>query len=348
MNTRSILTIIISGALVLASCKKKKSDVPTLAPVAKKVYTVGYEQNSAGFYIGRYWVDTTATIISVSGSDVVLHDIEVVGTDIYVFGEVEPHGGGSRKISIWKNGAVLYDNIAVGNFRPQKRTLVVNGSDIYLCGETYSATAPTQQPSVWKNGTVTILPHSLVYSYATNIFVEGSNVYVLGRDYSATQETTVLWKNGVREVLTECEQGEAVFAMGSDVYVAGNDINSKPAYWKNGAKTLLPISANSDAQCSGIKVVGTDIYVSGTESLPGGYDAVIYWKNGNKVTLSNTASNLNAESFGIDVDENNVYVCGYVERNSAGDYSAAYWKNGVLINLTPASTNAELYSILVK
>ncbi len=348
MNTRSILAIVISGALLFASCKKKKDDMPGLPPVAKKVYAVGYEESSAGYYIGKYWVDTTATTISVSGSDVILYDIEVVGTDIYVFGQVDPQGSGVRKMSIWKNGVVLFDNVAVNNFSPLRKTMVVNGSDIYLCGQTYTSSSAPQQPSVWKNGTVTILPYSLTYSYATNIFVEGSNVYVLGRDYNSTQENIVVWKNGVREVLAECEQGQAIFIAGTDVYVAGNDINSKPAYWKNGVKTLLPIPSTSEAECSGIKVVGTDVYVSGNESIQNGTDIVVYWKNGIKTTLQTASANFNAESYGIEIDENNVYVYGYVERNSNGDYCAAYWKNGTLTNLTPTSTSAELYSILVK
>ncbi len=347
MNTKSVLTIIISGAILFAACKKKKGDVPTLAPVAKKVYAVGYEQNSTGPYLGKYWVDTALTTISVSGSDVILFDVEVVGTDVYLFGEVEPQAG-ARKMSIWKNGTILYDNVSVNNFSPFRKTMVVNGTDIYLCGESFSTSAPTQRASIWKNGVVTNLPQNLSYSYASNIFVEGSNVYVLGRDYSSTQESIVVWKNGMREVLTECEQGQAIFAVGSDVYVAGNDINSKPAYWKNGVKTLLPIPSTSEAECSGIKVVGTDVYVSGNESIQNGTDIVVYWKNGIRTTLQTASANFNAESYGIEIDENNVYVYGYVERNSNGDYCAAYWKNGTLTNLTPTSTSGELFSVVVK
>lgn len=348
MNTKSILTIIISTALIISSCKTKKSDLPNILPIAKKVYVAGYEQNSAGYYVGKYWVDTTLTSIAVAGSDVLLYDIEVSGTDVYVFGQVDPQTSGQRKYSIWKNGSILYDNVASANFNPSGTSLVVSGSDLYLCGESYSATAPTQRAAVWKNGTVTILPQNLAYSYATNIFVDGSVVYVLGRDYSSTQEVAVIWKNGVREVITGCEQAISVFVTGTDVYIAGNDTESNAAYWKNGVKTILPVSATSDASSTGIKVVGTDIYVSGVENLATGVDVAIYWKNSVKTTLATIGSGFNSESFGIDVEGNNVYVCGWVERNTAGDYSAAIWKNAVLTNLTPGSSYAEALSVIVK
>lgn len=348
MYTKSFLSIVLTVGLLVASCKKKKEDVITLPPVAKKVYAAGYEANSAGFYVGKYWVDTTSITIAVPGSDVVLYDIEVSGTDVYVLGVVDPQSNGPRKYSIWKNGTVLHDNVAASDFRPFTKSMVISGSDIYLCGESYSTTAPIQRPAVWKNGIVTVLPQNLSYSYATNIFVEGSNVFVLGKDYSSTQESVVVWKNGVREVVSTCENGQSIFVLGTDVYVAGTDLDSKPAYWKNGVKTLLPLSSTSGADCHGIKVVGSDVYVSGTESLQTGYNVAVYWKNGNKTTIQPLSPTLNAESFGIDVDDNNVYLCGYVERNNAGDFSAAYWKNGVLTNLTPTSSSAELYAILVK
>lgn len=348
MNTKLILSVIFSTALIISSCKKKKGDVPDTPPAAKKVYVAGYEQNSAGFYVGKYWVDTTLTSIAVAGSDVELYDIEVFGADVYVFGQVDPQASGQRKYSIWKNGSILYDNVASANFNPSGTSLVVSGSDIYLCGESYSATAPTQRPAVWKNGTVTILPQSLAYSYATNIFVDGSVVYVLGRDYNSTQEVAVLWKNGVREVIAGCEQASSIFVTGTDVYVAGNDTESNAAYWKNGTKTVLPVPTTSNASSTGIKVIGTDVYVSGVESLATGVDVAVYWKNGIRTPLATAGSGFNSESFGIDVEGNNVYVCGWVERNAAGDYSAAIWKNAVLINLTPASSYAEALSVVVK
>jgi hypothetical protein len=348
MNTKSVLSIIIVIAVLIASCKKKKEDVTVNPPPAvKKVYVTGYEQNSSGFYIGKYWVDSIATMLAVAGSDVTLTDVEVSGSDVYILGIVDPQSSGTRKYTIWKNGTIIYDNIAANNFRPFTKSIIVKGSDIYVCGESTSSTAPIQRPAYWKNGTVTILPQSLSYSYATDIFVDGSNVYVLGRDYSPTQEAIVVWTNGTREVINGCIDAESIIASGTDVYVAGADNNSKPAYWKNGVKTLLPIPASSEASCSDIKVNGTDIYVSGTEFLSSGQGLAVYWKNGTKISLP-VISNFNTEAYSMDVEGNNIYVCGYAERNSNGDYSAVVWKNGVLVNLTPSSLFAEALSVKVR
>jgi hypothetical protein len=71
-------------------------------------------------------------------------------------------------------------------------------------------------------------------------------------------------------------------AQGHDIYIAGED-NDQPVYWKNGAKTTLPIySADelSPGDATGITFLGDDMYICG---VSGG--RVVYWKNGMLDTL---------------------------------------------------------------
>ena len=260
MNTRSILSIVISGAVLFASCKKKNEDVITPPVAAKKVYVAGYEENSSGTFLGRYWVDTSASVIAVANADVELMDIEVVGNDRYMFGEVNPNSG-STKYTIWKNGTVLYEIPYNREFVPTR--MAVSGSDVYLCGNSESTTSLTVRPAIWKNGTVTLLSQGYNFAYLSCIYVQGSNIYAAGAEYSSNQAYFSYWANGTRQAVSGEINIAAITVSGTDVYFSSYDGNGKPAYWKNGTKVVLPVDATSRGSCNDIKVIGTDVYACG-------------------------------------------------------------------------------------
>jgi uncharacterized lipoprotein YbaY len=345
MKTKLILTVIISAAVAFAACKKKKEDVPQVTPVAKKVYVAGYEESSSGNVLGRYWVDTSATVISEANGDVELIDIEVVGNDRYVFGETNMYSG-PAKFTVWKNGTVMYEIPYNRAFVPTR--MAVSGTDVYLCGNAERTTAPTLRPAIWKNGIVTELPQGYSLAYLNSIYVSGNTVYAAGLEYSSNQTYYSVWANGTRQVLNGAKGVSNVTVSGSDVYVAGGDDNNKPAYWKNGTKVVLPVDATSNGWCAAIKVVGTDVYACGGEYLPGNLQQAVYWKNGVKTTLASINASYWAEAYSLDVDGANVYICGRVQRNGNSDFSAALWKNNVLTNLTPAADYAEASSVIVR
>lgn len=346
MKTKEIVSLIISAAVAFTACKKKKEDVPGNQPVAKKVYVAGYEENSSGTYIGRFWVDTSATVISEANGDVELIDIEVVGNDRYVFGETNMYSG-PTKYTVWKNGTVLYEIPYNRAFVPTR--MAVSGSDVYLCGTSENTTTNTLRPAIWKNGTVSILSQGYNLAYLSCIYVVGSIVYTAGLEYSSTQAFISVWANGTRQVLATNENPpSSITVSGTDVYVAGSDA-SKPAYWKNGTKNLLPVvSNNGRGDCSSLIIAGNDVYACGYEGSSSDPYRAVYWKNGVKTYLPPINAAYESYAYNMEIDGNDVYVCGSAERNSNGDYSAVLWKNGVLTNLTPSSVSAEAVTVKVR
>jgi hypothetical protein len=345
MKTKSVLSIILLSAVVFTACKKKNEDVSTPPVAAKKVYVAGYEENSSGAYVGRYWVDTSSSVISVANADVELIDIEVVGNDRYMFGEVNPNIG-STKYTIWKNGTVLYEIPYNRAFVPTR--MAVSGTDIYLCGNAESTTSPTLRPAIWKNGTVTTLSQGYELAYLSCIYVQGNTVYTAGSEFSSNQVYFSYWANGTRQAFSGENGVSAITVSGTDVYISSSDENGKPAYWKNGTKVVLPVGATSTGRCYDINVIGADVYACGAEYLSGGERLATFWKNGVKTTLPAINSSFRAEANCLEVDGNDVYIGGNAQRNTSFDYSAVLWKNGVLVNLTPASIDAEVSSIKVR
>jgi hypothetical protein len=344
MKTKFIVSIVILSAVVFTACKKKKEDVITPPVAAKKVYVAGYEENSSGTYVGRYWVDTSASIVSVANADVEIMDIEVVGSDRYIYGEVSPNSG-PTKYTIWKNGTVLYEIPYNSAFVPTR--MAVSGTDIYLCGNSETTTSPTTRPAIWKNGTVTVLSQGYNFAYLSCIYLQGSNVYTAGIEYSSTNAYFSYWANGTRQSYSGERGIKAITASGTDVYISSSDENNKPAYWKNGTKVVLPVGATSNGVCYDVKVIGADVYACGIEYVSGLSQAT-YWKNGIKTTLAAINSSYSADAYCLEVDGNDVYVGGAAERNANGDYSAVVWKNGVLTNLTPASSDGLVTSVKVR
>ncbi len=125
---------------------------------------------------------------------------------------------------------------------------------------------------------------------------------------------------------------------GPTVYIAGNGANSA-LYWKNGIATVLPKqSPNNFSSSSSIFVSDTDVYVAGSD-YTGNISAgvainAVYWKNGMEILLTNLSMPQWALANSIFVSGGDVYVAGY-EQTSDGIGAAVYWKNGVLVDLTP-------------
>ena len=96
------------------------------------------------------------------------------------------------------------------------------------------------------------------------------DVYVAGVEYNGTQRVGKVWKNGVGTSLTTGttnSEGNSVFVLGTDVYVAGMEENSSSVkvakIWKNGVATSLTNGLNP-ARATSVYVSGTDVYVAGT------------------------------------------------------------------------------------
>jgi hypothetical protein len=68
-----------------------------------------------------------------------------------------------------------------------------------------------------------------------------------------------------------------------DVYVAGTEFNGYAniaRYWKNG-KAVSLTDSTADAYAEAIVIVGSDVYVTGSEYMGSFNNNVVkYWKNG--------------------------------------------------------------------
>src|SRR5690606_32709661 len=100
--------------------------------------------------------------------------------------------------------------------------------------------------------------------------------------------------------------------------------NSVAKYWKNGKGVALS-NKSTNTIATAITVEGGDVYIAGTETVPGESSTVKYWKNGIAVALD-LGEYDGAYAAGIAVDGDDVYVAGRVFTD--GKTKAAYWKNG--------------------
>ena len=73
-----------------------------------------------------------------------------------------------------------------------------------------------------------------------------------------------------------------------DDYTCGYEINgaskSVAKYWKNGFPTNLS-DGTKNAYTTSIKIVGSDIYITGFENLDSNSQA-LYWKNGERFNIT--------------------------------------------------------------
>jgi hypothetical protein len=124
--------------------------------------------------------------------------------------------------------------------------------------------------------------------------------------------------------------------------VAGYEINARgiylAKYWKNGVGTSLT-DGSKNAIAKGIAVNGTDVFIVGEED---GF--AVLWKNGQSTKL--TEKKGVAEAVFVTAD-NNLYIVGS-ELGSNNFYRVAkFWKNGVKIDLTDGTSDANATCLYV-
>ena len=149
------------------------------------------------------------------------------------------------------------------------------------------------------------------------------------------------WKNGQVHALTDgtkSASANSIFINGDDVYIGGEEYNSKQnsfaLYWKNGQRVHLTDSAGmSTARIEKILVHNGDVYAAGLYTEDGLTHAV-YWKNGELVKLSSSKTYSNA--LDIAIDGTDVHVVG-VETDDMNRGFARYWKNGKMTTLSGAN-----------
>lgn len=202
--------------------------------------------------------------------------------------------------------------------------------DVLLSGNTGN---PGGGPAAafWKNGVMTILSGSKSPSSAFGIAVAGKDIYVIGdtSDIFGRSSTSVYWKNGQLNLFGQGRSANAIFASGTDVYMAGGAFNSNgvpsAVYWKNGIMNTLVADPLQYSMAFAIFVLGNDVYVAGaTKEAATGYLKARYWKN-NVVTENIAARGSCANT--IFVSGSDIYTGGYT-MDAFGGSAATIWKNG--------------------
>ena len=99
----------------------------------------------------------------------------------------------------------------------------------------------------------------------------GATVYVAGHELNSSSTIAKLWKNGKATTLSDNNKAayaKAVYVSGTDVYVAGYQLDNATAYvakvWKNGVATSIT-NGTQNANADAIYVSGNDVYAGGYE-----------------------------------------------------------------------------------
>ena len=126
---------------------------------------------------------------------------------------------------------------------------------------------------------------------------------------------------------------------GTDVYVVGSIITKGgtpvATYWVNGVAHALVTDTTVTSTANGVAIKDTDVYICGRIGA-----VAVYWKNNVRFNLPGGVLGL-----GITVNGNDVYVSGCTYVNNY--YTAAYWKNGTVVQIGDQTENTYGNSICI-
>lgn len=323
MKKTRILVLMGLSLSVLLSCKKDKSEPlppppppPDLTPVITGISPSSGGYNTSLTITGTHFSSTASSnTVSIGGITVPV----TAATDSQLTVTVPQllsTGGGAVVVST-SHGKDTGDHFT---YSP----------DIYIVGRE-KGTDNISRPKLWINGTATSLPIGANGGEATSVFVTTTDVVVGGIEETSTSAEPRVWLNGVSSSLPHLGQGgqiRGVWLNGSNIYAAGFAYGtsgwSLARTWLNSSGTNLTSGSASDANATGIVMVGADQYVCGSEDI-GGRSVARLWRNGVPTSLSNSSNNCYA--VGIAVSGTDIYVVGY-EMQSTGE-RVKVWINGV-------------------
>jgi hypothetical protein len=291
-------------------------DIEVVSPnrVLTDVYVAGYEYNAAtGRGVAKYWKNGVATFLTNGTQNAEAHDIEVVGSDIYVAG----YEGYTAKY--WKNGIAV--NITNGTYPSSLQKILVSGTDVYVAGS--ERIAGKVFARIWKNGVVISSSQGWDdYAFVTGLAFDGTNVYGGGFGEPNNKQSTALqWKNGVETVtsnngysqiwgLSIVRQPLAGGGYYYDTYAVGEDGLSfldddyyhkrKATYWLNGVPTYLTDSYN-EATAYDIAIYSGNVVAVGYEENATDISIAKYWKNGTAYSLTDGTKSAEARAVTVSI-----------------------------------------------
>jgi hypothetical protein len=357
----AFFSICLVSSLTLVSCSKDNDDA-LLVPIAINtagVYVAGSESNGS-VNVAKLWKDGVATNLSNGTNPAHAISVFVTNTDVYVAG-YESNASGRWVAKLWKNGVAT--NLTDGTHNALANAVYVSGSDVYVAGE--EENAMVRVAKVWKNGVATSLTDGTKTASANAITVSNGNVYVTGYEDDGVKNVAKNWKNGVQTgaVLgnnTGGSRAKGIAVFGSIIYSVGyqdNGSRNLAQLWTIGSVELLNYygaNNSNNAVANSACINNSNIFIAGSENLPGATTVAKYWVNGinangtlNGNRSQNALSTLNSEANSIYVTSNDdVFVAGWEHKN--GVYFATLWKNGIATTLSTSNSGSIANCVFVK
>ncbi len=161
------------------------------------------------------------------------------------------------------------------------------------------------------------------YNFGAKIYKKGNDIYVSGIQNNGNNPKTIgYYKNGTFNQVGTGLMVRNIFVDDmNNIYLCGTNANQKPCYWKNNQMIEL---STKQGNATDMKVVGNDIYVSGTYFNNNTTYIVASWKNGLETTYGslNLYNNYLPDTL-VEVDGSDIYIYGVLS-NGGGKI----WKNG--------------------
>jgi len=197
-------------------------------------------------------------------------------------------------------------------------------------------------PANGTTGNVTVATGSGTSNGILFTYLSGATVYTCG-SVTNLSPNWGYWTNAVFTAAASCNEAYSITGLANDIYIAGPANTNTPTYWKNGTSVQL---STQTGWISTIIISGTDIYCSGVNN-----NVNSIWKNGVVINTlpSASTSTLASGNNGLFVAGSDVYAAGHQFGPAPLYYfQAVYWKNGVVVPLTPGFTgNATATAVYV-
>lgn len=240
--------------------------------------------------------------------------------DVYIAGTV--NGG----LGYWKNDEKFPLSAPFGG---GVFDIAVDGEDVYVSGSQVLEEGSNSLPAYWKNGTVHNLGTQYEFGEARKILVDQGNVYVGGTVFNGTRVMALYWKDETEVELAIPEKGGHVL---SDLKIIGNDLHAltfnngykgRVRHWVNGTPEFVSDGTYSSAAFA-MSLIGSDVYVGGTEYIAAGTSRGVLWKNGQVLLATDELSKTVITE--VAIVGNDIIIAGQAEKN--GGWAGFYAVNG--------------------